>query len=74
MAVGSHTDVTTHTECGTYPSPEATNTDAKHVVPCRDVGRYVSIMRSGGQELYDMTLCEVIIIGYVYNGDESTGR
>ena len=74
MAVGDDADVTTHTECGSYPSPEATATVAKYVVPCRDVGRYVSIKRSGGEDLHLLTLCEVIIMGYVYNGDFSSGK
>ena len=55
------------TECGSYPNNETTTTSVdKYVVPCRDVGRYVSIKRSGGEELHLMTLCEVIIMGFVY--------
>lgn len=74
LAVGDDADVSTHTECGSYPNTDATTTDVKYVVPCRDVGRYVTIKRSGGRELNLMTLCEVIIMGYVYNGDGSTGK
>ena len=74
LAVGDDADVTTHAECGSYPSPEATATDAKYFVPCRDVGRYFTIKRSGGNDLSYMHLCEVIIMGYVYNGDDTSGK
>ena len=74
LAVGDDADVSTHYECGSYPSDEATTTDVKYVVPCRDVGRYFSIKRNGEERLHLMSLCEVIIMGYVYNGDDSTGK
>ena len=74
LAVGDDADVSTHYECGSYPSPEATATDDKYTVPCRDVGRYFTIKRSGGNDLSYMHLCEVIIIGYVYNGDDTSGK
>ena len=70
LAVGNDADVSTHARCGSY----ATRSVAKFVVPCRAVGRYLSIRRSGGPEPRFLTLCEVIIIGYVYNGDESSGK
>ena len=73
LAVGDDADISTHTDCGSAPTAGATETDAKYVVPCRAVGRYLSIKRSGTEDLRYMALCEVIVMGYVYNGDDSTG-
>ena len=74
LAVGDEVDVSTHNNCGSAPTAGATETDAKYVVPCRAVGRYLSIKRSGDRQLQYMALCEVIVMGYVYNGDDSTGN
>ena len=73
LAVGDDADVSTHTECGSAGTA-GSETDAKYVVPCRAVGRYLSIERSGQRELHFMALCEVIIMGYVFNGDDSTSK
>ena len=74
LAVGDDADVSTHRECGSYHSVETTTTADKYVVPCSAVGRYLSIKRSGDRQLQYMALCEVIVMGYVYNGDDSTGN
>ena len=74
LAVGNDADVSEHITCGSYPSPEAITNATKYVVPCRDVGRYVSIKRTGVTDLHLVTLCEVIIVGYVYNGDGTSGK
>ena len=74
LAVGDEADVSTHNDCGSAPSDGATENDVKYVVPCRGVGRYLSIKRSGGVQLHFMSLCEVIVMGYVYNGDDATGK
>ena len=74
LAVGDEVDISTHTQCGSAPIGNATETDAKYVVPCHDVGRYLSITRNTGTELHYMALCEVIVMGYVYNGNDSTGK
>ena len=73
LAVGDDADVSTHAQCGSYAYHGAI-TSHKYVVPCRDVGRYFSIKRNGEERLHLMSLCEVIIMGYVYNGDDSTGK
>ena len=74
LAVGDDADVSTHTNCSSAPTAGATETDAKYVVPCRAVGRYLSIKRSGTEELRYMALCEVIVMGYVYNADNSSRK
>ena len=73
LAVGDDANVSTHTECGSAGTAES-ETDAKYVVPCRAVGRYLSIKRAGSKQLHFMSLCEVIAMGYVYNGDVATGK
>ena len=72
MAVGDEADISTHAQCGSAPTAGAAENDTKYVVPCPVVGRYLSIKRSGERQLYLMTLCEVIIMGYVYNYDDSS--
>ena len=74
MAVGDDADISTHTECGVAPTAGANVNDEKYVVPCRAVGRYLSINRTGDDQLHVMTLCEVIVMGYVYNRHISTGK
>ena len=73
LAVGDDADISTHAQCGSAPTDGATVNDAKYMVACRAVGRYLSIKRSGTEDLRYMALCEVIVMGYVYNGDDSTG-
>ena len=74
VAVGDDADISTHTDCGSAPTAGASQTDFKYVVPCRAVGRYLSIKRNIGTELHFMALCEVIVMGYIYNRKDSTGK
>ena len=74
LSVGDDADVSTHNKCGSAPTAPATKYDHEYVVPCRAVGRYLSIRRSVNRQRHFMTLCEVIVIGYVYNGDDSTRK
>ena len=54
--------------CGSYGGPPDNELDDKHIITCEAVGRYVRIQRGDGDGL--MTLCEVMVHGYIYNGAE----
>ena len=72
MEVGDTADISTHTVCGYYEGPPDYSIHDRHVIECEAVGRYLSIKRNGGgRDPRYLTLCEVIITGYVYNYDAS---
>ena len=57
--------------CGSYGGPPDNELDDKHIITCEAVGRYVRIQRVEHDGL--LTLCEVIVYGYIYNGAEGQG-
>ena len=63
----SRTNSSDYDECGSYTGPPDRVSDHRHDIDCNAIGRYLRIQRNNGRFL---TICEVIVNGYVYNGVE----
>ena len=64
LSVGNSSDIEDHSQCTRHNGAVAAGATVNE--SCTATGRYLSFRLSGGEDNHFTTLCEVVVIGYIY--------